>query len=368
MKMKLTYERFLIGKGTQKHVPINASLELLPLCNMNCDMCYIRLNKSEMEKQGRLLTGDEWLNIGKQMQKAGTLFVVITGGEPLLYPEFKKVYLGLKKLGMIITINTNGTLIDEKWADFFQKNLPRRINITLYGGNEKTYQDLCHYPGGFEKAINAIKLLRKRNVDVKMNGSLVKANQDDLEEIIKIAHDLKVPLNVDTYMYPAVRERNKPFNQQLRLSPEEAAKAKQIFNRSKMTSEEYYNLAMQTVSLYKQTEEGEEVPGKMQCQAGKTSFTVNWQGFMRPCVMLTNPAISLLETDFDVAWNKLSEGINQINLSCKCSACKMRLVCETCAASALLETGDYQNVPDYLCQYTKKTLELFKEYLKEYKK
>ena len=144
--MKLTYERFLIGKGTQKHVPINASLELLPLCNMNCDMCYIRLNKSEMEKQGRLLTGDEWLNIGKQMQKAGTLFVVITGGEPLLYPEFKKVYLGLKKLGMIITINTNGTLIDEKWADFFQKNLPRRINITLYGGNEKTYQDLCHYP------------------------------------------------------------------------------------------------------------------------------------------------------------------------------------------------------------------------------
>src|SRR5699024_12313375 len=103
---------------------------------MNCDKCYIRLNKSEMEKQGRVLTGDEWVKIGKQMQKAGTLFVVITGGEPLLYPEFKKVYLGLKKLGMIITINTNGTLIDEKWADFFQKNLPRRINITLYGGNE----------------------------------------------------------------------------------------------------------------------------------------------------------------------------------------------------------------------------------------
>ncbi|WP_294577614.1 radical SAM protein [uncultured Thomasclavelia sp.] len=364
--MKFTYEKFLIGKGNQKHVPLNASLELLPLCNMNCDMCYVHLTKKEMEAQGRLLTGDEWLEIGRKMQQAGTLFVILTGGEPLLYPEFKKVYLGLKKLGMIITINTNGTLIDEQWADFFATHLPRRINITLYGGNEQTYQKLCHYPGGFQKAIRAIKLLRQRNVDVKMNGSLVKANQDDLEEIINQAEELKVPLNIDTYMYPATRERHRPYNQQARLNPQEAARAKQIFNQSQMSGDEYYNLAKQVMELYKQTPAGDEVPGKMKCQAGKTSFTVNWQGYMRPCVMLTKPAISLLETDLKMAWETLQTGIGVIELSSKCQACKMRDVCDTCGACALLETGDFQEVPEYMCEYTKETLRIYQEYIKQH--
>ncbi|MFQ6793986.1 MAG: radical SAM/SPASM domain-containing protein [Thomasclavelia sp.] len=365
--MKLTYERFLINKGTQKHVPINASLELLPLCNMNCDMCYVRLNKSEMEKQGKLLTSDQWLEIAKQMQKAGTVFVILTGGEPLLYPEFKKVYLGLKKLGMIITINTNGTLINEEWANFFSNHLPRRINITLYGDSEKTYQELCHYPTGFKKAINAIKLLRNNNVDVKINGSLVRANQSNMKNIITIAKELNVPINIDTYMYPAIRERLKPSDQQARLSPQEAAKAKHIFNQSKMTAKEYYDLAIQTLNTYENTDDGKEVPGKMKCQAGKTSFTINWQGYMRPCVMLSTTAISLLKHDFTNAWDQLGNQIEEIDLSCKCNSCKMRNICNTCAACALLETGNFDGTPDYMCQYTKEKLKLYKEYIDNYK-
>lgn len=54
-------ERALINRAKEKKVPINGSLELLPLCNMNCDMCYVRLSREEMERKGRLCTADEWL-------------------------------------------------------------------------------------------------------------------------------------------------------------------------------------------------------------------------------------------------------------------------------------------------------------------
>ena len=84
---------------------------------------------------------------------------------------------------MILTINTNGTLIDEEMAAFFGKHKPRRINITLYGTNEKTYADLCHYPGGFEKTLRGIRLLREQGVDVKIGGSLAKANREDLAQL-----------------------------------------------------------------------------------------------------------------------------------------------------------------------------------------
>lgn len=65
---------------------------------------------------------EEWTKTAEDMMKAGTLFVLLTGGEPLLYPHFRELYQKLRELGMIITINTNGTLINEAWADFFAEN------------------------------------------------------------------------------------------------------------------------------------------------------------------------------------------------------------------------------------------------------
>lgn len=147
----MTMEKMMMTRAARNQYPINGSLELLPLCNMNCDMCYVRLDHKEVEKRGGLHTVEEWMDLAKQMADAGVLFLLLTGGEPLLFPGFKKLYLELKKLGMILTINTNGTLIDEEWADFFAENLPRRINITLYGSDDTAYETLCHYPGGFEK-------------------------------------------------------------------------------------------------------------------------------------------------------------------------------------------------------------------------
>jgi len=128
-----TVERALMAKACLDNTPINGSIELLPLCNMNCDMCYVRLSRDEMESIGRLRSAEEWIDVAKQMQKAGTLFLLLTGGEPLLYPEFKDLFLALQKLGMILTINTNGTLIDEEWVSFFNKKASFfRVHESLY--------------------------------------------------------------------------------------------------------------------------------------------------------------------------------------------------------------------------------------------
>ena len=220
MQDATTIERMLLDQAKRTRTPANGSIELLPLCNMNCDMCYVRLSREEMERQGRLRTADEWLEIGRQMQEAGVLFLLLTGGEPFLFPEFRKLYLGLRKMGMILTINTNGTLIDEELAAFLGENKPRRVNITLYGTDDETYAELCHYPGGFEKTMNGIRLLREHGVDVKIGGSLAKANLDDLDRLLDLGEELGIPARVDTYMMPAVREREKPYDLQARLNPE----------------------------------------------------------------------------------------------------------------------------------------------------
>lgn len=356
-----TVERMLLDQARRTRTPANGSIELLPLCNMNCDMCYVRLSREEMEAKGRLRTADEWLEIGRQMKDSGVLFLLLTGGEPFLYPDFRRLYLELRKMGMIITINTNGTLIDEDLAEFFGKYKPRRVNITLYGTDEETYANLCHYPGGYEKTLRGIRLLREQGVDVKVGGSLARANQDDLDKLLDIGEALDIPVRVDTYMMPATRERDLPYNMQSRLNPEEAARARIQALKREMGPELFPQYVRQSVERADHPEPAEAKPGHMSCMAGQCSFTINWQGEMRPCVILTEPAISVFEVGFKAAWKYIVEETHKILLNEKCSTCHMRHLCRTCAASALLETGGYGGVPDYMCRYAGESLRILRE-------
>ena len=352
-----TVEKMLMAQAAKKRVPVNGSIELLPLCNMNCDMCYVRLTKEQMDSQGRLRTADEWIEIAKQMQEAGVLFLLLTGGEPFLYPEFKKVYLELQNMGFILTINTNATLIDEEWAVFLSQHKPRRINVTLYGADEETYTNLCHYPGGYKKAINGIKLLKKYEIDVKVGGSLTRENQNDIEKILDLGMELDVPVRIDTYMMPAIRERNMPYNLQSRVSPEKAAQIRIMALRKEMGEElfsQYLNQILQKIEEF-QPSEGKT---SMSCMAGKCSFTINWQGEMRPCVVLSSPAVSVIEHGFKYAWRIISEETNKIFINDQCGRCKLRPLCRTCAASALLENGSYDSIPEYMCKYAEESYRL----------
>lgn len=388
-----TLEQALLEQAKQRHVPITGSMELLPLCNMNCDMCYVRLSPEEMAKQGRLRTADEWIALGREMVESGVLFLLLTGGEPLIFPDFKRVYVELRKMGLILTINTNGTLLDEEWADFFGTYKPRRINITLYGADEKAYGELCHYKEGFQKVIQAVRLLRTRGVDVKLSTSVTNVNVDDLERMLAIGEELGVPFRADTYMMPAVRERTKPFSEQSRLTPEEAAKARILALRREMGNNMFFQHAKHIIEevhkkeeeqkeneklkrqqenekkrqgLLEEKEESKEKVGNekedrneqprcMDCLAGSCSFSVNWQGQLHPCVILTSPSESVFDLGFLPAWQKVQEKLQTIRLHLKCTNCKLRTLCRTCAASALLETGHYDGIPEYMCRYVEES-------------
>src|SRR5699024_6289092 len=138
-----TVEQMMLRRAAANRWSLNDSIELFILCNMKLDMFYIRLSTEEMKKRGRLHTADEWIRLAREMEEAGVLFLLLTGGEPLLFQDFRRLYQELRKIGMILTINTNGTLLDEDWADFFGRYRPRRINITLYGKNGTAYETLC---------------------------------------------------------------------------------------------------------------------------------------------------------------------------------------------------------------------------------
>jgi len=360
-----TLELNMLNRAQFRCEPITGSMELLPLCNLNCDMCFVRLSKKEMEAQGRLRTGKEWLTIGKQMAEAGTLFLLLTGGEPLLHPDFEEIYLGLKKLGLIVTLNTNATLIDEHWAAFFGKYKPRRINITLYGGSNETYADLCHYSGGYDRVVNAVRMLRENGVDVKFGCSVTPKNVHDIEKMQDTANSLGVPISMDTYMMPGSRERTLPFYEQNRLSPEEAAHARTRALRAGYGDEAFISYARQMVFAIDSFEPGPSEPCTISCRAGRCSFTINWQGMMRPCVIMTEPQIDVFEVGFAEGWKQISRSFQNVRFCAKCSNCRLRPLCRACAAAPKLETGEFLGIPEYLCRFAEESLRILRLTLEE---
>lgn len=353
-------ERALIQHAKKKKVPINGSLELLPLCNMNCEMCYVRLDRAEMEQQGRLRTATEWLEVGRQMKDAGVLFLLLTGGEPLLFPDFKNLYLELRKMGFVLTLNSNGTLIDEEWAAFFGENPPRRINITLYGAEKADYQRLCHYPDGFEKTIQGIRLLLEHGVDVKVSFSITKANHKSMEKVFAIGEELQVPVHIDPYMMPAERERSRSFAMQSRVLPEEAAAASLRALKLQFPKEIYDQYVEQTIARV----EDPTFPrgdGHISCLAGNCSFTINWQGLMRPCVVMSKPSFSVFDKGFAASWDAMKDITQKRMIHENCTKCKYKPICKVCVAASDLETGSYDGIPEYLCRYCEEYYRLLQE-------
>ena len=103
--------QYLSLKARFNDTPISGTFELTPLCNLDCRMCYVHLNANQLKPSERLLTVAEWKSIAKQCVDAGMMYVTLTGGECLTYPQFKELYLYITTLGIQPDVMTNGRLL-----------------------------------------------------------------------------------------------------------------------------------------------------------------------------------------------------------------------------------------------------------------
>ena len=195
---------YLHARACANGIPLAGTFELTPRCNFNCRMCYVHLTPEEQRRRGAELTADEWLAIAEQARSQGMLFLLLTGGEPLIRADFRYLLTELKKMGLMVSINSNASLIDDDWLDFFRHEPPSRMNITLYGGCNETYERLCGRPM-YDRVVHNIRALKALGIGVKLNASMTPYNVDDMDAIYAIATELGTPVQMASYMFPPVR-------------------------------------------------------------------------------------------------------------------------------------------------------------------
>ena len=351
-------KRALTIKCAKAGVPASGTFELTPRCNLGCRMCYVRMTPEEMAPIGRERTAAEWLALAKEAKEAGMVFLLLTGGEPTLRDDFIEIYEGLARVGLSISINTNGTLFDDKLKEAFHRCPPAQVNITLYGTSEEDYLEQCGNVNAYEKVMDAIQWLQEENILLHLNATMTPSNIDRWLEFEEFARSRNLELRMTTYCFPPVRRGEcKEFE---RLTPEKAGElsvldtlyrdGQQVIDRRKA------NLTQQLSSCKL------DIGDPMQCMAGRSQFWINWDGSMVSCGMLDKPSANPFELGFTKAWEKIKTETEKIRLCPECAGCPDKKTCMNCAAVTYTETGKFDGKPEYMCRMN----EAYKEALDKY--
>ncbi|WP_455544005.1 radical SAM/SPASM domain-containing protein [Intestinibacter sp.] len=359
IKPQLT--EYLYKKAWISKTPLSGAFEISPLCNMDCKMCYVRMTKEEMEKVGRQRTMEEWIYIAKQAKEMGTLFVLLTGGEPFLQKDFKELYIKLYNMGFVLSINTNATLITEEEVEWLKKYKPMKVNVTLYGNCNETYERLCNNPKGFDQATRGIKLLQDASIRVKINASITPFNEGDLEGIYKFGKENNLPVQATSYMYPPIRKDELSVGINNRFTAEETAINYIKIRKLRMDDEKFalfiHNLENGIDIKNDLTHECMDLEGEsMKCRAGVSTYWISWDGKMMPCGMMNKPYYYPFEIGFKNAWKNIVKDTVKIRLPIECSSCNNKTACRVCAAMCLAEEGDFNKKPSYVCKMTEELI------------
>lgn len=360
----------LLEKAARARMPIMSAFELLPACNLKCKMCYVRKSWDEVRKEGGLKDAKWWLSVAKEAADCGLLYPLLTGGEPFLHPEFAEILSGMLDMGLQVSINSNGTMINEKWAQFLSEHCPIRINITMYGASEETYKNLCGDGTAFLKMQDGVRLLKKYGIPFKFNASITPDNVHEIDKMIAYAKSQEAPIQVATYMFPPVRRDSAMIGQNERLSPDEAALARVTADYLQTNPEWFVAQAMRYTKFVpleeKPWEQGKTGEKGMRCRAGLCSLWVDWQGNFTNCGMYGSVQTSLEGKTFKEAWDEVVEETANVRYSPDCLACPNEPLCHPCIAMLNNECGSHKGRPEYMCQMNQSLAKYYAEFVQEH--
>jgi radical SAM protein with 4Fe4S-binding SPASM domain len=339
----LKYDEF--GKRLQeqtkgRRVPLGGSIEVTARCNLQCVQCYINQPIGDSQARNRELSKQELYSILDQITDEGCLWLLLTGGEPFIRPDFFDIYTYAKKKGMLITLFTNGTTITPRIADYLAEWRPSSIEVTLYGSTKETYERVTGVYGSYEHCMRGIDLLMERKLPLTLKSMIMTLNKHEVGEMKAYAESLGVDFRFDPVVNMRLDGDRGP--KEFRILPEEIVeldlKDEERLKEWKEFCSKFLGLPQNPEYLY-------------QCGAGLEVFHIDPHGQLFPCMMARMSGFDLRHGKFSEGWHAFIPRIIEQKWSqdIPCKKCYLLSLCDQCPGWAYVENGDQERPVKYLC-------------------
>lgn len=334
-------------------IPVNANMEALmyPLfieieltqrCQWKCKFCYNIWKHCKIEENNIDLDFSVFKNIVDESISNGCNIIRLSGGEPTLHPEFKRIVKYASDKGCKIVLFTNGQNIDDNFIKFAKKYRIMKILLSLHG-MKKTHDNFTGVQGGFEHTIKVIKKLSNEGINVGVETILTKkTDEENMEKMAKLIKSLGVK---DWNLMPYVKTNSDILNRKYELNIEYADKIiKKIIKEYKinirLVCSQKLCLGMYNLDTKKNIEERYYIDGN--CGSGIYWVSISFDGKIRNCPHSMQYAGTADEGIKNIYLNRLKPEIMRIyNLKDeRCVNCEVYNSCK--GGCHLKKVGNYR--------------------------
>ena len=170
--------------------------EITNTCNYHCIYCIFN---SEAKKYEDELTTDEVKRTIKELKNNNFTYIKFTGGEPFTRKDMIEILRYASRLGFDMDISTNASLITEDIAKELKNINFQMVHVSL-DGNDKYTHEYVRGENTFERTLRGIRYLTNNYVYTRIGTVIYKENEDKLEEIVKLAIELKANEIIFSFM------------------------------------------------------------------------------------------------------------------------------------------------------------------------
>ncbi|MDT8390367.1 MAG: radical SAM protein [Lentisphaeria bacterium] len=360
--------------GSLLRLPRSGSIDLTYRCDNNCLHCWQRLPIGA-PIQTKELSFEAIRGIVDQARQAGCSHWSISGGEPMLRPDFAEIFDYLTRRAAGYNLNTNGTLLTPALAKLLTRKGVKMVAV--YGADARTHDQITRSPGSFEACMRGMAYLREAGAGFTVQLVPMRDNFHQLDKMIELAKRLSPAYRLGaSWLYlSATRDAGK--NEEIlrqRLSPADVV----AMDPPRPGLGDYTGGEGDRVSAEgfgggccrTRTDGGGFLD---ECILRGHQFHIDPFGFMSLCYFMKDPSMrfDLNTYSFDEIWNKrlpacAAHHPGQDEYDARCGACDDRDACGWCPAYSFLERGRLSADIPYLCEMAKETRRHKKAWIKNH--
>lgn len=359
--MKLGHSPKATALPTEKYVPLIISWNVTRKCNLACSHCYINAAKENQSKPSAdELTTEQGKMLIDQIAEVSRPMLVLSGGEPLLRKDiFELIRYGTEK-GLKMAMGSNGSLIDSNIAKKLKDAGIKTISISLDSTIPEKHDEFRGVKGSWQKAIDAIKVLRENGILVQVNTTLTQDNYNEIDDLMTLSEKLGVENFHLFFLVPTGRGKKiadiTPAMYENMIKDNLNKISRHKLNVRHSCAPQFMRIAKDMNIDMRQWIRG--------CIAGMYYCRIFPNGEVTPCPYLPVKLGNVKQKSFKEIWfnSEIFKALrNPDTLKGKCGACEYKIICGGCRARAYGLSSDFI---DY-CGDLHEPTELKGDYLKE---
>lgn len=205
-----TVSRQLTYGGDKSTIPqqlVKAAEKPLPVvvwnstsrCNLKCVHCYANAGLS-----GDELSTEEAKTFLDDLARMKIPMLLFSGGEPILRRDLYELASYVTSRGIMCSLSTNGTLIDEDIAQNLKESGVSYVGVSI-DGKAETNDSFRGVNGAFDKALQGLQNSKNAGIMTGIRFTVTKYNVSDVPYIIDLLAENDVPRFCLYHLVPSGR-------------------------------------------------------------------------------------------------------------------------------------------------------------------